>query len=30
MCEYCGCQQISVIDELTREHEAVVALRSGS
>jgi hemerythrin-like domain-containing protein len=26
MCEYCGCQQISVIDELTREHDAVVAL----
>ena len=26
MCEYCGCQQIAVIDELTREHEAVVAL----
>ena len=26
MCEYCGCQQIAVIGELTREHEAVVAL----
>ena len=26
MCEYCGCQQIAVIDELTREHDAVVAL----
>jgi hemerythrin-like domain-containing protein len=26
MCEYCGCQQISVVDELTREHDAVVAL----
>jgi hemerythrin-like domain-containing protein len=25
MCEYCGCQQIAVIDELTREHEAVVS-----
>lgn len=25
MCEYCGCQQIAVIDELTREHDAVVA-----
>ena len=24
MCEYCGCQQIAVIKELTREHEAVV------
>ncbi len=26
MCEYCGCQQIATIDELTREHDAVVAL----
>ncbi len=26
MCEYCGCQRIDVIDELTREHDAVVAL----
>ncbi len=25
MCEYCGCQQIAVIKELTREHEAVVS-----
>jgi hypothetical protein len=25
MCEYCGCQQIASIGELTREHEAVVA-----
>ena len=25
MCEYCGCQQIAVIDELTREHDAVVS-----
>lgn len=25
MCEYCGCQQIASIDELTREHDAVVA-----
>ena len=25
MCEYCGCQQIAVINELTREHDAVVA-----
>jgi hypothetical protein len=25
MCEYCGCQQIAVIDEPTREHEAVVS-----
>jgi hemerythrin-like domain-containing protein len=28
MCEYCGCQQIAVIAELTREHDAVVALIS--
>ena len=28
MCEYCGCQQIEVIGELTREHDAVVALIS--
>ena len=28
MCEYCGCQQIAVIGELTREHDAVVALIS--
>ena len=26
MCEYCGCQQITVLDELTREHDAVVAV----
>ena len=25
MCEYCGCQEIAVIDELTREHDAVVS-----
>lgn len=25
MCEYCGCQQIAAIRELTREHDAVVA-----
>ena len=25
MCEYCGCQQIAAIDELTREHDAIVA-----
>ena len=25
MCEYCGCQEIAAIGELTREHEAVVA-----
>ncbi|WP_129843601.1 hemerythrin domain-containing protein [Streptomyces sp. RFCAC02] len=24
MCEYCGCQALSSIDELTREHETVV------
>jgi hemerythrin-like domain-containing protein len=28
MCEYCGCQQIAVIGDLTREHDAVVALIS--
>ena len=28
MCEYCGCQEIAVIGELTREHDAVVALIS--
>jgi hemerythrin-like domain-containing protein len=26
MCEYCGCQQISAIAELYREHEAAVTL----
>jgi len=26
MCEYCGCQQIAIIAELTREHDAVVTL----
>jgi hemerythrin-like domain-containing protein len=25
VCEYCGCQQIASIGELTREHDAVVA-----
>lgn len=24
MCEYCGCQAVTVIDELTREHDHVV------
>lgn len=24
MCEYCGCQALSAIDQLTREHELVV------
>ncbi|MFA3878061.1 hemerythrin domain-containing protein [Streptomyces sp. MMCC 100] len=28
MCEYCGCQSLTSIDELTREHDAVVALFS--
>ena len=28
MCEYCGCQEIAVLRELTREHDAVVALIS--
>jgi hemerythrin-like domain-containing protein len=26
MCEYCGCQAIAAIDELTREHDVVVNL----
>ncbi len=26
MCEYCGCQAVSAIAELTREHDHVVAL----
>jgi len=29
MCEYCGCQQIATIAELTREHDAVVTLIGG-
>jgi hypothetical protein len=24
MCEYCGCQSLTAIDDLTREHDAVV------
>ncbi|MEU6682345.1 hemerythrin domain-containing protein [Streptomyces sp. NPDC046832] len=28
MCEYCGCQALETIDELTREHERVVTLIS--
>jgi hypothetical protein len=28
MCEYCGCQAVAAIAELTREHDAVVALVS--
>ncbi|GAA3816549.1 hemerythrin domain-containing protein [Streptomyces phyllanthi] len=28
MCEYCGCQSLASIDELTREHEEVVRLIS--
>ncbi len=28
MCEYCGCQAVSAIAELTREHDEVVALIS--
>jgi hemerythrin-like domain-containing protein len=28
MCEYCGCQAVTAIDELTREHDLVVALIS--
>jgi hemerythrin-like domain-containing protein len=26
MCEYCGCQSLAAIDELTREHDLVVNL----
>lgn len=26
MCEYCGCQEVAAIGELTREHDAVVAM----
>jgi hemerythrin-like domain-containing protein len=26
MCEYCGCQSVATIAELTREHDAVVTL----
>ncbi|GGS05233.1 hemerythrin [Streptomyces humidus] len=28
MCEYCGCQSVTTIDELTREHDEVVTLIS--
>ncbi|MFC0602520.1 hemerythrin domain-containing protein [Streptomyces palmae] len=28
MCEYCGCQSVAAIDELTREHDEVVTLIS--
>lgn len=28
MCDYCGCQAVSVIEELTEEHDRVVALTS--
>ncbi len=28
MCEYCGCQEIAVIADLTREHDEVVSLIS--
>ncbi len=28
MCEYCGCQALAPIDELTREHELVLSLIS--
>ncbi|MFI2376240.1 hemerythrin domain-containing protein [Streptomyces sp. NPDC018964] len=28
MCEYCGCQSLTAIDDLTREHDAVVELIS--
>lgn len=29
MCEYCGCQELPAIGELTREHEQVLSLISG-
>ncbi len=29
MCEYCGCQQVTLIDELTQEHDALVAMMAG-
>jgi hypothetical protein len=29
MCEYCGCLEIAAIGQLTREHDAVVALIRG-
>ncbi len=28
MCEYCGCQALTTISELTREHELVAGLAS--
>ena len=28
MCEYCGCQALATIDELTREHDLVINLMS--
>lgn len=28
MCEYCGCQSVRSVDELTKEHDLVVALIS--
>lgn len=28
MCEYCGCQAVTAIDDLTREHDLVVSLIS--
>jgi hemerythrin-like domain-containing protein len=29
MCEYCGCQAVTAIDSLTREHDLVVTLIGG-
>jgi hemerythrin-like domain-containing protein len=29
VCEYCGCQEVTAIGELTREHDLVVALIAG-
>ena len=28
MCEYCGCQEVTAIGDLTREHDEVVGLMS--
>ena len=29
MCEYCGCQAVTAIDDLTREHDLVALQRPG-
>lgn len=30
MCEYCGCQEVTAIADLTREHDTVVGLFTGA